>query len=333
MIFSKGEVDRHLAKEELYFQRTKKQLSHLLGIIADIEKDLRQLRMFAETGLRNEKVHKILKEIEDWEEKIKTGLSLILQLAGEELTEKEKLPPIFVDILKFTVSRITPLEKDWSLTAGLKKEDPFRVNLKDDAHYLVMAINHLKQYLNIISHLFNSAEEIILNESKILFRQALGNRYLEEVLPKWVKILTKEFALSEIKLYFENEPAKEFHLSMNLPVEYPSHERFEIENILNKGLFLYLKCQRAIIILSNAGESYQSSIIVKYDSVYDAFVIRFDSYLYTFHLEKWFISVDTFFDQFISQKEFILTTNAHNLSSFSDDYPKIVSKLKNGVAP
>lgn len=331
MIFSKGEIDRHLAKEELYFQRTKKQLSHLLEIIADIEKDLRQLKMFAETGLRNEKINKIMGEIEHWEEKIKTGLSVILQLAGEELTEKEEYPHIFVDVLKFTVNRITPLEKDWSLTAGLKKEDPFRVNLKEDADYLVMAINHLKQYLNIISHLLNSAEEIILNESKILFRQALGNRYLEEVLPKWVKILTKEFASFEIKLYFENELTKEFHLSMNLPLEYPSHERSEIENILNKGLFLHLKCQRATIILNKGGS--QSSITIKYDSVYDAFSINFSCYSSAYHKECWFISVDTFFDQFISQKEFILTQSAHDLAHFSDDYPKIVSKLKNGVAP
>ncbi len=331
MIFSKGEIDKHLAKEELYFQRTKKQLSYLLGMIADIEKDLRQLKMFAETGLRNEKVNKIMGEIAHWEEKIKTHLSLILQLAGEELTEKEEYPHIFVNLLKFTVNHITSIEKDWSLTAGLEKEDPFRVHLKEDAVYLTMAINYVKQYLNIISHLLNSAEEIILTESKILFRQVLGDRYLEEVLPKWGKILTKEFAPLGFEPYFEAEPTREVHLSMNLPLDYPSHERLEIESILNKGLHLSLKCQRATIILNKGGS--QSSITVKYDSVYDAFEVHFNCYSNAYSLEKWFISLDTFFDQLISQKTFILTPNDHNLARFNDDYPKIVSSLKNGVAP
>jgi hypothetical protein len=351
MIFSKGEVDKHLAKEELYFQRTKKQLSCLLEVIADIEKDLRQLRIFAETGLRNEKVNKIVKEIEHWEEKIKIGLSVILQLAGEELTEKEELPRILVDILGFTVRHINWLEKRFGLTQNIKITDAgsFRNGVND----LERQIYSIKYKLNAILHLFNSAAELTLIESKILFRQALGNQYLEEAIPKWVKILTKEFIPLgfvtqlgfNVEFYLENEP-EEFIVPRPLPLAYSGYGTLEISTInteINQifeehSLILRFQCQRAVINLIKAG-NHRYSIEIKYDSIYDAFSVKIISYSSgNVHFssggdEGWFISLDTFFDELISRKDLILTDTNFSTVRFNDDYKKIVSSLKNGIAP
>ncbi len=334
MIFSKVEVDKHLAKEELYFQRTKNQLSYLLKVVDDIEKDLRLLERAAQIGIRTEKINKTNQELKLKEEKLKTGLSMVLQYAGEEFTEKEELPFILIDILRLTVSTIENLQFGSNSVLRVAKEDQ---PLTDVIGSNEATIRTIKERLNTLFHLFNSAEELTLTESKVLFRQNLGNKYFAEVIPKWVNVLTKEFVPSgfTVELYVKTE-VEEFRFSIP-----PLTRHIEAGKILDiHKLVLSLERKIGRIILGDKNKSVIYTISIEYNSPRDSFVVKTMSFskpkiLFSTYLQPdgEFISLDTFFDELVSYKELIISKAHDERIVLKDDSAKIWSALRNGIAP
>lgn len=336
----KKEVTKHLAEEELYFKRTRELLSLQLKILGDIKKEVLFLEQAGETGLRTKKVDQILTKIEVWEEQIKDGLALVLQLAGEELDEAEELPPIYTDILKFTVVAINQQEKRFSMVISRKFSfSSSDFTLKQYAEELKEIFNRVTDSLTAILHLFESAEKLVLLESKVLFRQNLGNRYLEVTIPKLVQLLQEKLVMGGLTVKFSFREESEA-ITIDLPLASVDHreEIFKIFEAHRSKIDLIIR-EALISIDSNSGE-HRGIIGIRYNSPWDCFEAETNSFFKPeiFFTENYgakkgrYISLGTFFDEFVSRKEVLISKNVGAIM-LKDDYKKIISVLEHGIAP